>query len=104
MKPIHRPVGATPAPGPQLRPNPDVIAQRIGDKIALLHLKTDRFYELNRTGARLWELLSAGYDRARIQEQLLLEFDVDAAQLTDEIDAMLASLKDENLVGAYGRD
>ena len=87
--------------GPNVRPNPDVIAQRMGDEVALLHLRTNRFYELNRTGARLWDLLSAGYDLAQIQEQMLREFDVDTAQLANEIDEIVTSMKDEDLVTSH---
>lgn len=87
--------------GQHVRPNPDVIAQRMGDEFALLHLRTNRFYELNRTGARLWELLSAGYDLAQIQEHMLREFDVDAAQLSREIENIIISMKDVDLVSIH---
>lgn len=81
-----------------LRPNPDVIAQSMGQTVVLLHLGTDRFYELNRTAARLWELISGGYDLVQVQEQMLLEFDVNADQLANELDSILTSMKDEKLV------
>jgi coenzyme PQQ synthesis protein D (PqqD) len=86
---------------PQMQPHPDVIAQRIGEEVALLHLKTNRFYELNRTAARLWELLGTGYDLANIHAQLLLEFDVHPAQLTSDLESILASLRAENLVQVH---
>lgn len=81
-----------------LRPNPDVIAQNMGNTVVLLHLGTDRFYELNRTAARLWELISGGYDLIQIREQMLLEFDVNAEQLESELESILASMRNENLV------
>ena len=83
---------------PHLRPNPDVIAQRMRDDVVLVHLRTDRIYELNRTGARLWELISAGYDLVQIQAQMLQEFDVDAAQLLEEIKEILALMQKKDLV------
>ena len=86
---------------PQLRPNADVIAQKLGDGVVLLHLGTNQFYELNRTASRFWELLSAGYDMAQVQEQMLQEFDIDAAQLASEIAGMIAMLKEKDLVRAY---
>ena len=63
-----------------LLPNPDVISARLGGEIGLFHLRTDRFYELNGTAARFWELLSTGCDSARVSEQLLEEFAVDPNQ------------------------
>lgn len=86
---------------PQLRPNPDVVAEHLGDGIALVHLRTDRVYELNRTGARLWDLLTSGHDRVQIQRELVREFAVDEAQLAQEIEMLLSLLVAENLVIEY---
>jgi hypothetical protein len=66
--------------------------------MVLIHLHTDRIYELNRTGARLWELVGEGCERSRLHEQLLREFDVDAAQLIGEIDQLLSALSAARLV------
>jgi hypothetical protein len=68
------------------------------DKIILLHLRTDRFYELNRTAARLWELLGKGYVQAELEKQMALEFDLGPAELADQIGTLLTSLKVEKLV------
>jgi Coenzyme PQQ synthesis protein D (PqqD) len=81
-----------------LKVNPDVLFQRLENDAVLLHMKTDRFYNLNRTGTRLWELLSEGYDLVRIQEQMLREFDVEPAILEKEIKDMIVSLEKEDLV------
>ncbi len=80
------------------RPNPDVVAQRVGADVVLVHLQTNRIYELNRTGARLWELIQAGHDREQIQQLLLREFDVEESQLSLAIDAFVTLLTDANLV------
>ena len=80
------------------RPSPDVVAQRIGAEVVLVNLQTNQIYELNRTGARLWELVTAGHDRGELQQQLQAEFDVDEAALTAEIDAFLTALEREQLV------
>ena len=78
--------------------NPDVIAERLGDEVAVLNLKTNRFFVLNSTGARLWELLQAGKDIPSIEVQLRGEFDVDPNELAAEVKRMLQSLKDEQLI------
>ena len=39
------------------QPSADVIAHPMGQETVLLHLETSRFFELNRTGTRLWQLL-----------------------------------------------
>jgi hypothetical protein len=82
----------------RFRPDPDTLATRVGDEIVLVHLKTDLVYVLNRTAARVWEHLSAGYDRAEIEHRMLAEYDVTAADLATQIDAMLASLVGDSLI------
>jgi hypothetical protein len=82
------------------RPDPDVVAQRMGDDVVLVHLRSNRIYELNRTGARCWELLVAGYDRAGILAGMLREFDVSEPLLDVELDGLLALLLTEGLVQA----
>lgn len=91
----------TARPGSFFRANPDVLAQRLDDVIVLVHLQTDRILELNRTAARLWELLGSGCNRSQIQQQMLQEFDVTEKQLTEEIDNCLSWLLAEDLVSVY---
>ena len=82
--------------------NPNVLAKQVEDDIVLVHLETNRIYELNPTGAALWELVGAGLDRQNIEQRLLEEFDVDQAQLADEIDDILSRLTAEDLVRVSG--
>ena len=84
--------------GSAIRPNPDVIAQRMEAKMVLLHLRTNRFYELNGTAARIWELLVEGYDLDQIQDQMFIEFEVDPEQLASQLGDLIDSLKSEELV------
>ncbi|PKN61464.1 MAG: hypothetical protein CVU57_29310 [Deltaproteobacteria bacterium HGW-Deltaproteobacteria-15] len=81
-----------------LHPNPDVVSQQLENTMILLHLRTNRFYELNRTGARLWELLGRGLSRAGIKKQMMEEFDVDPVQLGREMKELLELMKKEDLV------
>jgi hypothetical protein len=81
-----------------VKPNPNVIFRRLGEEIVLFHLGSDRFYELNGTAARFWELLSGGNDGLQIQEKMLEEFAIDPAQLAGEVEALLDSLRREDLI------
>lgn len=83
---------------PLVQSHPEVIFQRMGNQMVLLHLRTDRFYELNHTAARIWELLSQGHDLPFIQETLLVEFNVEADQVSAELEALLDLLRDEHLI------
>lgn len=82
----------------RFQPSPDAVYNRVGDQAVLIHMGTNRIYELNRTGVRFWELLSDGHDLLEIQQIMLQEFDVAQADLLAEIETMLASLKNEGLV------
>lgn len=81
-----------------VKPNPNVIFRRLGDEMVLFHLESDRFYELNGTAARFWELLTGGHDGPQIQEKMLQEFAIDPAQLAVEAEALLDSLRQEDLI------
>jgi hypothetical protein len=74
------------------------MTQKIGDRIVLVHLQTNQIYELNRTGARFWELLTSGLDGTRIRQTMLREFAVVESQLDQEIEALLSMLVNANLV------
>jgi hypothetical protein len=78
--------------------NTDVVAQRVGDSLILLHLKSNRFYELNSTAARLWELLGEGCALTEIHQRLRSEFDVNDADLDRNISGMMNSLQKEGLI------
>lgn len=88
----------------RLEPSQDVVGQRLGDEVVLVSLETNRIFELNRTGARFWELLQSETDRGRIEAQLLEEFAVAEAELSAEVDRLIKSLDDEELVRILDHD
>ena len=81
-----------------MKPNPNVLFKRLGDEMVLFNLDTDHFYELNGTAARFWELLSSGQEANQVNAHMLDEFVVEPEQLSREAEALLASLRKENLV------
>ena len=76
----------------------DVVARRLDDVVILINLKTNRIFELNSTGARLWELMSAGSTQAEIHDTMLREFDVTQADLSSAVDTLAGWLADEGLI------
>ena len=81
-----------------VKPNPNVIFRRLDDEIVLFHLGSDRFYELNGTAARFWELLYEGLDIGQIRGRMLAEFMVESSQLAGEAETLLDSLRQEDLI------
>lgn len=88
----------------RLEPTDEVVGQKLGDETVLVHLKTNRIFELSRTGGRFWDLLQSENDRTQIQTQMLSEFDVSEQELTDEVDGLISSLAQEDLVRILERD
>ncbi len=78
--------------------NPNVIFQRMENDIVLLHIQTNRCYNLNKTAAQLWELLATEPNLSQVQNQMLINFDVDEAQLAEELTALITSMQAENLI------
>jgi hypothetical protein len=85
------------------QPHPDVAWRRVDDEAVLVHLKTNRIYSLNPTGARLWELISAGNDREAAEAALIEEFDVEEGELRNEVAAVLEELVKEGLIREAAR-
>ena len=63
-------------------------------------MRTNRIFELNETGARIWELLSEGLDQQTLLNRLVEEFDVDSERAAKEVAAVLDQLGREGLVNA----
>jgi hypothetical protein len=80
------------------RPHPDTIARKMSDGTILLQLKTNAIFELNGTAGRLWELIAEVGERGAIQDRLQAEYQVDPATLGAEIDSLLRSLLEANLI------
>jgi hypothetical protein len=81
-----------------LRTNPEVIAKRLDEAAVLVDIATNRIFELNETGTRVWELLGEGLDTQRIVRRLVDEFEVEDAQATDEVRSLLVQLQTEGLL------
>jgi hypothetical protein len=84
------------------RPRSEVVARRLDDRTVVVNLQTNRIYELNRTGSRLWELLEDGLDRPSIERKMLDEFNVDGTKLAGEIDRILLDLSAKGLTSDDG--
>ena len=82
----------------RFRSSPDALATRVGDEIVLVDLRTDRIYSLNRTAARIWELVCADCDRAEVERRMLEEFDVTPGQLAEAIDELVMSMTQDGLL------
>jgi hypothetical protein len=80
------------------KPSQKVIFQKLGENLVLIHTQSNKIFDLNETGARLWELLSNGdsIDEARVK--LLDEFEVSTPELNYEIHQTLDLFLKESLL------
>ncbi len=87
----------------QFRCHPSVVFTRLSENEAvLLHLDTKRYYSLNETGARLWELLQDGRVPDTLCEKILEEYDIDDNKARGFIREFLDELRREGLVESGG--
>jgi Coenzyme PQQ synthesis protein D (PqqD) len=78
--------------------SPDALFQEIGGEAVILDLATSTYFGLDKVGARFWQLLQDDADLQRAVQQLLQEYDVEAAQLELDLDSLLKQLVAAGLV------
>ena len=94
---MSKPASGGMAPG---RPNSDVIAKRLDQTSVLVHIPTNRIFELNETGSRVWEMIGESLSADEIVQRLADEFDVEEAQAADEVNELLTRLRNEGLLSS----
>ena len=82
----------------RIRQSPKVVSSRLGDVGVLVHLETNRIFELNATGVRIWELAGDGRTLGEIEATLQREFEVEPERLRRELAALVAELTREGMV------
>jgi len=75
----------------------DVSPDLSGD-IVILQLKAGIYYELNKTGARVWSLAQKPCAFGAILDTLLEEYDVDAQQCEADLMALLKDMISHGLI------
>ena len=89
---------SVPSPATPFRPSPDVIARHLGEGAVLVHLPTNRVFELNHTGARVWDLIGEGVSFDRMVHTLADEYDMHPEGVADDVTELIAWLRDEGLI------
>ena len=85
---------------PLLRPAADIVARQLGEFAVVIHLATNGIYELNSTGARIWDLVGNGATVETTLETLAAEFDMAPETVRTEVDDIIKELLDEGLLVA----
>jgi len=76
-----------------LRPSPDVLVSHLHDETVLLHMGSKRYFHLNDSGQRIWQLLESGVQPSSLAERMQQEFDVAPEVAREGVSALLTSLQ-----------
>ena len=68
-----------------------------GDAV-LLNMHTNQYYWLDEVGARLWGFLRDGKSLRESYQEILSEYEVDSAQLEQDVLELLEKLKEQGFV------
>lgn len=82
--------------------NQSIVCAELDQEMVLLNVETGKYFGLDSTGTRIWELLADGADEEGIVAALLNEYEVDPIQLRRDVSGFLASLSEKNLVQLVG--
>lgn len=82
----------------RIRQSPDVVSSRLGDAGVLVHLQTNRIFEVNATALRIWELAGEGRSLDEIEQTLRREFEVEPMRLRTEMLALVDELAREGMI------
>ena len=74
-----------------------VVTRVVGDATVLLNVETGRSFRLDRVGTRAWALLTAAPSIQHALDALLEEFDAEAEQVRQDLDALIEDLASRGL-------
>jgi len=88
------------APRLPLRVKPGVLFKEVEDEAVLLDLSSERYYGLDGTATRMWELLTRATSIDEALAVLALEYDAAPERLRDDLCALAQRLLAAGLVDA----
>jgi Coenzyme PQQ synthesis protein D (PqqD) len=77
---------------------PEALVATLSDGAVLLNLQTKRYFSLNETGTRIWEMVQQTADEETIVATLLSEYEVDEPMARAEVRRILDELIEAQLI------
>ena len=77
---------------------PEALVATLSDGAVLLNLQTKRYFSLNETGTRIWELVQESVDEEEIAALLIKEYVVREAVARAEVRRILEELREARLI------
>jgi hypothetical protein len=75
-----------------------VVAQVFDREMVLLDVAAGSYFELNASGTAMLQLLLGGSNREQTIAAVCSQFEVEAARVTADLDALLAALREARLI------
>lgn len=76
----------------------EALVATLSDGAVLLNLQTKRYFSLNETGTRIWEMVQQTADEETIVATMLSEYDVNEPVARSEVRRILDELIDAQLI------
>lgn len=86
------------APSTQLVVPAGVLGEIIDGEAVLLHLETGKYFSLNRTGTRMWQLIRESTPEPRIVSMVAEEFSVPEGRVSLDLRVLVSELAARGLV------
>ena len=80
------------------------LSRAIEREVAILNLKNDTYYGLDRVGAYVWELVQEPKSVAEIRGAMLEKYEIDEARCERELLDLLGELQSEGLIEVRSQD
>ncbi len=77
---------------------PEALVATLSDGAVLLNLQTKRYFSLNETGTRIWELVQQAVDEESIVATMIREYEVDEPTARKEVRRILDELIEAQLI------
>lgn len=84
--------------GTKIRSSKDVLVTRLGDEVAILDLRSERYFGLDPVGTNIWEALTTASSVGAAVDALLAVYDVDRPTLMRDVVNLVTRLKDRGLL------
>lgn len=78
----------------------DVLFQQLQGEVVLLNMASQRYYGLDRVGARMWELLLESGNVDAVTDRLLETYDTDRLTLRSDLESLVGELVGAGLLRA----
>jgi Coenzyme PQQ synthesis protein D (PqqD) len=81
-----------------------VLVRFLDKEAVLLNIETERYFGLDETGARMWQLATTSANIDAAYQALLNEYDVDGGMLRAHLSELLEKLADNGLLTMTSSD